>query len=647
MGDSAGAVDPHPTDGTVTDADVGDVDAPAPNGQAVWQRIRARVEQQLTVIELQAHRLLDRPLDADEVEAASTAAATLARGMGALQQHSLAQLARHIESRFGDKTLDATVGVHLAGAVEDLRTMLASAIAQLENAPTTAGTVLAIGKADAHFDAVLWVLASRGHRIRHESTRLPDDGDEPAAIVGKIGSTLGPTMRTALQAAAETYLARVIVLHNDAPLSVQRELATMCATLLPLSSPPDMVSEEIFRQRAARDAHLTALICGADDAAPVLEAHGFECTLVPRPDDLLQVAANDGTAVVFGAPVPPKLALDMTRLIRATPAARRAPVVWLGAHDAVTTVKAEHLGIMLGDVLDDGVAIRVAVQMRQAAADADPSVAETGALLSWPAARVLIDRSLVAAQRAGTTTSVASITLGDAVDDIQVDQIAETLTREFRRSDVVGRRDARHFVVALQGAARRVGVNRMSALAPRLAPEGLGIEIGVAEFPSDGRDAAELVAAGDNAIDRSRRSGGPGVVPTTWRPVGERAVDVLIVDPDPVLGEMLGSLLADRGHRCDLLTDGRDALDRLTESATDALPRLLLLEVDVGGVDGLTLLRSLRPSGVLSHMDVLVVTARAAEADIRLALDLGAADVIRKPFSTTLLVHRAGRLLDS
>jgi DNA-binding response OmpR family regulator len=122
---------------------------------------------------------------------------------------------------------------------------------------------------------------------------------------------------------------------------------------------------------------------------------------------------------------------------------------------------------------------------------------------------------------------------------------------------------------------------------------------------------------------------------------------VLIVDPDPVLGEMLVSLLADRGHRCDLLTDGRDALDRLTEAATDALPRLLLLEVDVGGIDGLTLLRSLRPSGVLSHMDVLVVTARAAEADIRLALDLGVADVIRKPFSTTLLVHRAGRLLDS
>jgi DNA-binding response OmpR family regulator len=647
MGESAGAVDPHPTEGTIADAAVGVVEMPAPNGQAVWQRVRGRVEQQLSIVELQAYRLLDRPLDPAEVESASAAAAALARGLGNLQEHSLAQLARHIEGRLGHASLDATTGVHLAGAVEDLRTMLASAIAQLESAPTTAGTVLAIGKADAHFDAILWVLASRGHRIRHESTRLPDDGDEPAAIVGKIGTTLGPTMRTALQAAAETYLARVIVLHNDAPLTVQRELATMCATLLPLSSPPDSVSEEIFRQRAARDAHLGALICGAETAASVLEAHGFDCTLVRRPDDLLHVTANDGTAVVFGSSVPPKLALDMTRLLRASPTARRAPVVWLGTHDDVTRVKAEHLGIMLGEVLDDGVAVRIALQMRQAAADADASVAETGAVLSWPAARVLIDRSLVAAQRSGATTSLASITLGDAVEDSQIDQIAEALTREFRRSDVVGRRDGRHYVVALQGAARRVGVNRMSLLAPRLSTEGAGIEIGVAEFPSDGRDADELVAAADNAITRSRHGGGPSVVPTTWRPVGERAVDVLIVDPDPVLGEMLVSVLGNRGLRCDLLTDGRDALDRLTESATDALPRLLLLEVDVSGVDGLTLLRSLRPSGVLSHMDVLVVTARAAEADIRLALDLGVADVIRKPFSTTLLVHRASRLLDS
>ena len=40
------------------------------------------------------------------------------------------------------------------------------------------------------------------------------------------------------------------------------------------------------------------------------------------------------------------------------------------------------------------------------------------------------------------------------------------------------------------------------------------------------------------------------------------------------------------------------------------------------------------------------MAARTTEADIRLALELGVSDIIRKPFSTTLLVHRASRLLE-
>ncbi len=618
------------------------------NGAEIWARVRARVEQQLAIIELQAHRLLDRPLSDDETAAASAAAASLARGLGTLRQHSLAQLARHIESTLGEGTPDATTGVHLAGTVEDLRTMLASAIAQLENGRTGAGQVLAIGTSSAHFDALLWYLASRGHHVLHEGDALPDpdDGDQPAAIVAAVGTTFNNKMRTILRAAAEAYRAEIIVLHDNAPLAVQCRLASYCSTLFPLSTPPDTVSEEIVRQRAARHADLTALVCGADEAGPVLEAHGFDVTIVPQPDDLMAVAANDGTAVVFGSAVPSRLVLALTRLIRATPAARKAPVVWEGDHKANVTLQAQRLGIMISATLDDGVAISIAAQMRQAAADVDLALGEAGGLLSWPAAQVLIDRSLVAAQRSSTATSLATIEVSDEIPDDHLGQINEMLTREFRRSDIVGERGERRFVVALQGAARRVGVTRMAALAPRLAPDGIGIRVGIAEFPSDGRSAEELVAAADSAVAHAVAADGPAVVSTMWRNEGERAVDVLIVDPDPILSEMVFAMLSERGYQCDRLTDGRDALERLTTSSSDALPRVLMLDVDVGGVDGLTLLRSLRPSGVLAHMEVLVVSARAAESDIRMAFDFGAAEIIRKPFSATLLAHRVGRLLE-
>lgn len=76
------------------------------------------------------------------------------------------------------------------------------------------------------------------------------------------------------------------------------------------------------------------------------------------------------------------------------------------------------------------------------------------------------------------------------------------------------------------------------------------------------------------------------------------------------------------------------------------LPRVLLVETDLGGVDGLTLLRGLQPLGVLAHMEVVVMSARSSETDIAAALDLGAVDVVRKPLSTTLLVHRISRLIE-
>ena len=232
------------------------------------------------------------------------------------------------------------------------------------------------------------------------------------------------------------------------------------------------------------------------------------------------------------------------------------------------------------------------------------------------------------------------------VDADPLRQIEETLTREFRRGDVVGHLDDRSFVVALQGAPRRIATNRMTSLAPRLAASDDMVRVGVAEFPGDGRSADELSEAALAAVRRAADQGGPRVVPTTWRPVDDRGVDVLIVDPDPVLGEMLSAALAERGYRSDRLTDGHDALERLTEAGMESLPQVLLLDTDVGGIDGLTLLRSLRPAGVLSHMEVLVLSARAAESDIRLALDLGAADVVRKPMSTTLLLHRVSRLIE-
>jgi DNA-binding response OmpR family regulator len=59
------------------------------------------------------------------------------------------------------------------------------------------------------------------------------------------------------------------------------------------------------------------------------------------------------------------------------------------------------------------------------------------------------------------------------------------------------------------------------------------------------------------------------------------------------------------------------------------------------------LLRRLRDRGALGQTRVLVVTARIRESELLEALELGATDVVTKPFSPALLLHRLRRVMES
>lgn len=74
-------------------------------------------------------------------------------------------------------------------------------------------------------------------------------------------------------------------------------------------------------------------------------------------------------------------------------------------------------------------------------------------------------------------------------------------------------------------------------------------------------------------------------------------------------------------------------------------PALFLLDIMVPGGDGLDLCRKLRSHPALSTVPIIFMTARAAENDRVLGLELGADDYITKPFSTRELVARVKAVL--
>jgi DNA-binding response OmpR family regulator len=98
--------------------------------------------------------------------------------------------------------------------------------------------------------------------------------------------------------------------------------------------------------------------------------------------------------------------------------------------------------------------------------------------------------------------------------------------------------------------------------------------------------------------------------------------------------------LETRGHRVRTIGDGRQALELLTSREAPVRGRLIVLELGLPGLDGLSLLRQLAEAGVLKTSRVAVVTTRSVEAEMIKAMELGAADYITKPVSLPVLMRR-------
>src|SRR5690606_6066926 len=82
--------------------------------------------------------------------------------------------------------------------------------------------------------------------------------------------------------------------------------------------------------------------------------------------------------------------------------------------------------------------------------------------------------------------------------------------------------------------------------------------------------------------------------------------------------------------------DGETAL----QVAREELPDLVLLDLMLPGMDGLEVCRQLKGDPRTSHIPIIMLTAKAEEADAVIGLAQGADDYIRKPFGVRELVAR-------
>ena len=116
---------------------------------------------------------------------------------------------------------------------------------------------------------------------------------------------------------------------------------------------------------------------------------------------------------------------------------------------------------------------------------------------------------------------------------------------------------------------------------------------------------------------------------------------VLVVEDDASIRELLQLHLGLAGFTVEDLGDGRQALDVARTTAFD----LLVFDVMLPGLDGISLCRAVRTSGPNTNTPILMLTARDSEADIVVGLDSGADDYLTKPFGVRELQARIGAVM--
>jgi DNA-binding response OmpR family regulator len=114
----------------------------------------------------------------------------------------------------------------------------------------------------------------------------------------------------------------------------------------------------------------------------------------------------------------------------------------------------------------------------------------------------------------------------------------------------------------------------------------------------------------------------------------------LVVEDDPDIVELIAHYLRAEGFEVAAQRDGRRALEELRAGSY----HLVILDLQLPGMDGLSLCAELRRDARIRGLPVIMLTARGDEADRVVGLEVGADDYVVKPFSPKELVARVRAL---
>ncbi|HEX5483297.1 MAG TPA: response regulator, partial [Terriglobia bacterium] len=367
--------------------------------------------------------------------------------------------------------------------------------------------------------------------------------------------------------------------------------------------------------------------------------------------------------------------IELCRVVRNDPRGVEIPVIFLTRRNDAGTI---HRVFSAG--ADDFVAKPIVgpelltrifnrlerVRLRRSLADTDPL---TGVLNRRKSAQMLSD-FLELAKKHAQPFSLAILDVehlgkinqeyGHGAGDAVMQHVGRLLQKSFRSEDILARWKGDEFIAGMYGLNRYDGIARLSELAEKIRQEGFktpeGAEIqpvlngGVAGYAEDGASIEALYKSAEQAAAQARAAGGGKIAPAGWLPGGAKeakSLDATLVMRDEAQASLLLHSLESRGYCARWLPDGKTAEKMLAGSRPPLRSKVVVLDVDLPRLDGLSLLKKLAWDGILREARAIVLTAPSVVNEAQAALELGAYDYVAKPFNPPVVVQHIRRALDS